>query len=651
MRVQEKQKRRRELLVRPLEAYSEPERALVMALRMEHGSPSNRAFRGNILDHVKILFWGHLQMGRIGLALFIFLLGLVIPHSSARSQQFDQSLAWPLCGRIAESPPPGWIVSDGCPPDRWGSADHTDLTLNSVFGPRPLASENNRYDFHRGIDIATPEWTPVFAITDGIVKIAGDHPSYSDPLVQLRHYRPGYSSCEDVGCYHSNYMHLNDAAVNVDDVVGKGDLIGYTGKSASGFAHLHFEIRDAPPFDIFSRWQRDAISPLATLPYQSPGTAVITFDSVDTSDPSNPIVQVTVASSRVDVKRVELFIYDSAYELVAQPGNVPDAHGYNLYPPWFDVNEWNRQYTHKNSSNFPWESFDAGGENECPFYFEHGPSYDAHIHMDAQDPFDFHVGLFNGVRIQTQKYNPGDYYLNLTFNELQGPAHCVLGKVWLAAGGVAIEQWGDCSGVLPVAEDQSVTTDENVPIDITLTGIGASGSELTFEITSGPFDGTLSGTPPDVTYSPDPGYVGFDSFDFLVNDDIAESNVATVSITVSAVNTNTPPVADDQSVATPKNTAVDITLTGSDADGDSLTFEVTSGPSHGALSGIGNLRTYTPDADYTGKDAFTFSVSDGHGGSDTATVSLNVKKGRGGNGSDDGGGGPNCAKKPDHPKC
>ena len=109
-------------------------------------------------------------MNRICFTLLIFVMGHIASLPSAYSQEFDQDLAWPLCGRIAESPPSGWVESDGCPPERWGNADHTDLTLNSPFGPRPLVSENDRYDFHRGIDLGTPEWTPVFAITDGITR-------------------------------------------------------------------------------------------------------------------------------------------------------------------------------------------------------------------------------------------------------------------------------------------------------------------------------------------------------------------------------------------------------------------------------------------------------------------------------------------------
>ncbi len=197
-------------------------------------------------------------------------------------------------------------------------------------------------------------------------------------------------------------------------------------------------------------------------------------------------------------------------------------------------------------------------------------------------------------------------------------------------------EWGNCSGALPpVADDQSVTTDEDVATDITLTGTAEDEANLTFEIVRLPSDGTLSGTPPYVNYAPDADYNGLDSFDFVLHDGTATSNVATVSITVMGV--NDPPSANDQSVTTTKNTPVAITLSGDDVDGDTLTFAVLSGPSHGALTGTGDTRTYTPATDYAGSDAFTCLVSDGNGGSATTTVSITVKKGKGGSGQGGGG--------------
>ena len=68
-----------------------------------------------------------------------------------------------------------------------------------------------------------------------------------------------------------------------------------------------------------------------------------------------------------------------------------------------------------------------------------------------------------------------------------------------------------------------------------------------------------------------------------------------------------------------------MTLTGADADGDPLSFAVMSTPAHGTLSGTAPNVVYTPAADYNGTDAFTFVVADGHGGSDSATVTLDVR--------------------------
>jgi len=118
---------------------------------------------------------------RLSGLLFLLSIILITSGSEVYSQQFDPNMAWPLCGRITENPPAGWQDTDGCPSERFGNSDHTDLPLRSVFGPRPLVSENERYDFHRGLDIPTPIGTPVFAIADGVVRIAGDNPSYSDP--------------------------------------------------------------------------------------------------------------------------------------------------------------------------------------------------------------------------------------------------------------------------------------------------------------------------------------------------------------------------------------------------------------------------------------------------------------------------------------
>lgn len=174
----------------------------------------------------------------------------------------------------------------------------------------------------------------------------------------------------------------------------------------------------------------------------------------------------------------------------------------------------------------------------------------------------------------------------------------------------------------PVADPQSVTTPQDTALAIILTGSDVDGDPLSYSIGTGPAHGSLSGTPPGVTYTPAAGYSGSDSFTFSVNDGTVTSAPAAVSITVTAV--NNPPVADPQSVTTPEDTARAITLTGSDVDGDPLTFSIVTGPAHGSLSGTPPSVTYTPASNYNGPDGFTFRVWDGTVYSNTAAVSITV---------------------------
>jgi YVTN family beta-propeller protein len=172
----------------------------------------------------------------------------------------------------------------------------------------------------------------------------------------------------------------------------------------------------------------------------------------------------------------------------------------------------------------------------------------------------------------------------------------------------------------PVANNQSVTTNMNTAKAITLTALDAEGDPLIYSIVAGPSHGTLSGTPSNLTYTPASGYSGADSFTFKVNDGNADSNTATVSIKVNA-----PPVANDQSVTTNKDVAKAITLTATDPDGDSLTYSIVAGPSHGTLGTLaGATVTYTPPSGYTGSDSFTFKANDGSADSNTAIVSITV---------------------------
>ena len=118
---------------------------------------------------------------------------------------------------------------------------------------------------------------------------------------------------------------------------------------------------------------------------------------------------------------------------------------------------------------------------------------------------------------------------------------------------------------------------------MTLSGFDADGDPLSFTVAANPEHGTLSGTAPELTYTPNADFAGSDSFTYVANDGTVDSALATVSITVTPV--DDPPVANGQSVQTDEDVALGITLTASDVDGDSLTYNVTGGPTNGTLSG------------------------------------------------------------------
>jgi hypothetical protein len=94
--------------------------------------------------------------------------------------------------------------------------------------------------------------------------------------------------------------------------------------------------------------------------------------------------------------------------------------------------------------------------------------------------------------------------------------------------------------------------------------------------------------------------------------------------TIHVVNPNRAPVAQTQSITTAEDIAKLITLSATDADGDSLTYSVISMPLHGNLTGNGPNRTYSPNLNYNGPDNFIFQVDDGKGGSSTAKITITV---------------------------
>ncbi|MDH5580283.1 MAG: Ig-like domain-containing protein, partial [Bdellovibrionales bacterium] len=178
----------------------------------------------------------------------------------------------------------------------------------------------------------------------------------------------------------------------------------------------------------------------------------------------------------------------------------------------------------------------------------------------------------------------------------------------------------------PVADDQTIATNEDEAVDITLTASDIEDDELTFTIDTQPTHGSLSGLAPNVTYTPHADYNGVDSFKFVVNDGQNQSNIATVTINVAPV--NDPPDALPESIVADKDTPVDLNLQGEDIDKDPLTFTIVTPPSSqkGTLTCDGPVCVFTPAPGFLGPVTFTFKVNDGNEDSEEATLTIDVRE-------------------------
>jgi cellulose biosynthesis protein BcsQ len=174
----------------------------------------------------------------------------------------------------------------------------------------------------------------------------------------------------------------------------------------------------------------------------------------------------------------------------------------------------------------------------------------------------------------------------------------------------------------PQASKLNVTLSEDTKTNIILRGADPDGSPLTYSIVTPPSHGSLSGTEPNMVYTPEKNYNGPDSFTYKVNDGDDDSPHARVSIMVTGA--DDAPIAHEDNITVKEDQEQAIVLSGSDPDGDPLSYTVLRKPAHGKLSGTAPNLVYTPDKDFSWLDSFTFRVSDGDANSPPATIKISV---------------------------
>src|SRR5207253_2194879 len=137
----------------------------------------------------------------------------------------------------------------------------------------------------------------------------------------------------------------------------------------------------------------------------------------------------------------------------------------------------------------------------------------------------------------------------------------------------------------PAAAAGTTGTDEDHAVTIMLVGSDVDGDGLSFAIASGPTAGTLGAitqltpTTARVPYTPGANAHGDDAFTFTVSDGAIGSAPAPIAVHIASINDG--PTVANVSATTDEDTALTLTLTGSDVDGDALTFAIAAGPSRG----------------------------------------------------------------------
>jgi hypothetical protein len=185
----------------------------------------------------------------------------------------------------------------------------------------------------------------------------------------------------------------------------------------------------------------------------------------------------------------------------------------------------------------------------------------------------------------------------------------------------------------PLASDDTATTDQNTGVDIdVLANDSDPDSDLPLEVNSvtQPASGqvVINSARTLVRYTPNATFTGTDSFTYVAVDARGGlSNAATVRITVRAP--NRPPVANGNTASTAEDTAVSISFAtllanDTDPDGDTLSVTGVSGPLNGNAVIIGSSVVFTPTLNFNGAARFNYTVSDGRGGTASATVTVNV---------------------------
>ena len=233
------------------------------------------------------------------------------------------------------------------------------------------------------------------------------------------------------------------------------------------------------------------------------------------------------------------------------------------------------------------------------------------------------VSVGSSARGTTQLSSGGLYYTpDASFTGVEVLTYVIRDSFGLLGSGTVTITVRGGTNRPPVAVPQYRTVAPGGTLSITLSGSDPENSALTYAVVAPP-NGSLVGASPTYTYTA-PATAGTDLIVFTANDGSLTSAPAGVFITVGA---NKPPVARSDSATTAEDVGVSIPVLANDDDLDADTLTITgviSAPTHGAATCSASGCSYIGAPNFSGADSFTYGVSDGRGGSASATVSVTV---------------------------
>jgi VCBS repeat-containing protein len=197
----------------------------------------------------------------------------------------------------------------------------------------------------------------------------------------------------------------------------------------------------------------------------------------------------------------------------------------------------------------------------------------------------------------------------------------------------------------PVANDDSATTEEGTPLTIPASSLlandtDADGDTLSVIAVGGASGGTVSLVDGNVVFTPEADFTGTGSFHYVISDGTGQHALGrvVVEVTPQVGADNTDPVATADSLTTEEGTqvmttAADLLANDIDADGDALSLVSVGDAFGGTVELVDNQITFTPDPGVVGTATFSYTISDGRGGTATGIVTIDVTQSDDGTGS------------------